>query len=133
MTSPSQELLRYFAYDHLPEKLQAISQPLAMLAKSMDDTLPDGPEKTMGLRKLLEAKDCFVRAALPPAPAYPLIPKDTPGETGMLPPRPTGAIFQPTAEGRRCECGKVWMQPELLVLTTGGITHDRKACHGEHK
>lgn len=30
----------------------------------MDELLPDGPEKTAGLRKLLEAKDCFVRAAL---------------------------------------------------------------------
>ena len=27
--------------------------------------LPDGEEKSTGLRKLLEAKDCFVRAALP--------------------------------------------------------------------
>lgn len=25
--------------------------------------LPDGPELTAGLRKLLEAKDCFVRQA----------------------------------------------------------------------
>jgi hypothetical protein len=31
----------------------------------MENTLPDGPEKTTGLRKLLEAKDCFVRANLP--------------------------------------------------------------------
>jgi hypothetical protein len=30
----------------------------------MVDHLPDGPELTVGLRKLLEAKDCFVRAAL---------------------------------------------------------------------
>jgi hypothetical protein len=73
--SPSQELLRYFAFDHLPRPLKEISGACASLAHDMEATLPDGPEKTMGLRKLLEAKDCFVRSALPPAPAYPLIPK----------------------------------------------------------
>lgn len=56
--------LRYFAYSHLPERLQAVSVPLAHLAVEMDESLPDGPEKSAGLRKLLEAKDCFVRAAL---------------------------------------------------------------------
>jgi hypothetical protein len=56
--------LRYFAYSHLPERLQEVSQPLATLAVHMDSTLPDGAEKSAGMRKLLEAKDCFVRAAL---------------------------------------------------------------------
>ena len=74
--SPSQQTLRYFEYQHLPAKLQEVSKPLHDLAHNVEEILPDGPEKTMGLRKLLEAKDCFVRAALPPAPAYPLIPKD---------------------------------------------------------
>ncbi len=58
-------LLRYFAYAHLPEHLQAVSRPCAELADAMVAALPDGPELTAGLRKLLEAKDCFVRAALP--------------------------------------------------------------------
>jgi hypothetical protein len=31
----------------------------------MDTVLPDSAEKNVGMRKLLEAKDCFVRAALP--------------------------------------------------------------------
>jgi hypothetical protein len=57
-------LLRYFEYAHLPEHLQAVSQPCARLAAVMAEQLPDGPELTAGLRKLLEAKDCFVRAAL---------------------------------------------------------------------
>lgn len=61
----SSPILRYFAYSHLPESLQAISRPIGELAKSMDESLPDGPEKSAGLRKLLEAKDCFVRANLP--------------------------------------------------------------------
>lgn len=63
--TPSRQLLNYFAYAHLPENLQAISKPLCELAYLMEETLPDGPEKTTGLRKLLEAKDCFVRANLP--------------------------------------------------------------------
>lgn len=58
-------ILKYFVYGHLPESLQATSKPFAMLAEHMATTLPDGPEKSAGLRKLLEAKDCAVRAALP--------------------------------------------------------------------
>lgn len=57
-------VLRYFAWDHLPEHLQAVSKPLGELAEKVADELPNGPELTAGLRKLLEAKDCFVRAAL---------------------------------------------------------------------
>ena len=57
-------LLRYFEYAHLPEHLQPISRECAVLASRMVTDLPDGPELTAGLRKLLEAKDCFVRAAL---------------------------------------------------------------------
>ena len=57
-------LLRYFAWEHLPEDLQAVSRPCGELALQLVDQLPDGPELTTGLRKLLEAKDCFVRAAL---------------------------------------------------------------------
>ena len=57
-------LLRYFAYDHLPERLQLVSRPFAELAEHLVAALPDDPELTAGLRKLLEAKDCMVRAAL---------------------------------------------------------------------
>lgn len=62
MSSP---IMKYFAYEHLPERLQTVSKPLGDLARAMDESLPDGPEKSAGLRKLLEAKDCLVRAALP--------------------------------------------------------------------
>lgn len=58
-------IARYFDYDHLPERLQAVSRPCHDLAEAMVVELEDGPELTAGLRKLLEAKDCFVRAALP--------------------------------------------------------------------
>ena len=57
-------IVRYFAWSHLPDKLKAVSMPLGRIALDMVETLPDGPELTAGLRKLLEAKDCFVRAAL---------------------------------------------------------------------
>ncbi len=56
--------MKYFDYEHLPEHLKAISKPIAELAKQMDTLLADSPEKSAGLRKLLEAKDCLVRAAL---------------------------------------------------------------------
>ena len=59
---------RFFAYAHLPESLQEISKPIGELAKLMDTVLPDGAEKSTGMRKLLEAKDCFVRANLPAKP-----------------------------------------------------------------
>ncbi|MEU3318841.1 hypothetical protein [Streptomyces sp. NPDC006785] len=57
-------LLRYFEYGHLPAHLQAVSKPCGDLAQELVAVLPDGPELSAGLRKLLEAKDCFVRAAL---------------------------------------------------------------------
>ena len=57
-------ILRYFEFGHLPPQLQAVSGQCANLARDMVRFLPDGPELTTGLRKLLEAKDCFVRAAL---------------------------------------------------------------------
>lgn len=55
---------KYFAYSHLPDHLQAVSKPIGDLAENLEQSLPDGPEKSAGMRKLLEAKDCFVRAAL---------------------------------------------------------------------
>jgi hypothetical protein len=57
-------LLRFFEFEHLPPHLRTTSRECHMLAHAMVDRLPDGPELTSGLRKLLEAKDCFVRAAL---------------------------------------------------------------------
>lgn len=54
-------IMKYFKYEHLPAHLQEVSKPIGELAKMFDEILPDGPEKTTGLRKLLEAKDCFVR------------------------------------------------------------------------
>ncbi len=55
---------KYFEYGHLPPHLQEVSKPIGDLASLMHKSLPDGAEKSAGLRKLLEAKDCLVRAKL---------------------------------------------------------------------
>ncbi len=59
------QIMQYFEFKHLPESLQQVSKPIGEMALHFDIHLPDSAEKTAGLRKLLEAKDCFVRAALP--------------------------------------------------------------------
>ena len=58
-------IMYFFTYDHLPERLQKLSKPFCDLAHEMSALLTEDPsELDAGLRKLLEAKDCFVRAAL---------------------------------------------------------------------
>lgn len=58
------QLLRWFEYEHLPPHLQEVSAECYAVAHNLAGVLPDGPELSTGLRKLLEAKDCFVRAAI---------------------------------------------------------------------
>jgi len=66
MMHPScSNLLKFFAYDHLPAHLAEVSKPFCELATTVAETL-DGAEATVCLRKLLEAKDCAVRAKLSP-------------------------------------------------------------------
>lgn len=57
-------VLQYFDHGHLPPELAALSKPFGDLAHTLAASALDGPELTVGLRKLLEAKDCIVRAAL---------------------------------------------------------------------
>lgn len=71
-------LLQFFEYAHLPPNLQAVSKPFHDLAWAlvMGDNVPESgtvtlglllpanPERTVALRKLLEAKDCAVRALI---------------------------------------------------------------------
>ena len=57
-------ILKYFAYKHLPDHLQAINKPYSDLAQDIANNTPDCDEKVIGLRKLLEAKDCIVRASV---------------------------------------------------------------------
>ena len=58
-------LMDYFKFEHLPPgPIRESSASCAELAAHFDAILPESAEKTAGLRKLLEAKDCFVRATL---------------------------------------------------------------------
>lgn len=57
-------ILQFFAYDHLPEHLREVSATFSMVAHRILLTLPRNPERTVALRKLLEAKDAAVRARL---------------------------------------------------------------------
>ena len=60
----TQHFAPLFGHAHLPQHLADISRPFHDLAVSMIGQLSDGPELSTGLRKLLEAKDCFVRQAV---------------------------------------------------------------------
>jgi hypothetical protein len=65
----TEHLLSLFEFEHLPSHLRRISAPCHELANDMALLMDDGPELTAGLRKLLEAKDCFVRQAVVDAKA----------------------------------------------------------------
>jgi hypothetical protein len=60
----TEHILQFFAYQHLPEHLQAVSKPFGDMANDIVAKLPRNPERTVALRKLLEAKDAAVRALL---------------------------------------------------------------------
>lgn len=57
-------IMEFFAFEHLPEHLRAVSRPFGELARWIAATLPRNAERTVALRKTLEAKDAAVRAAL---------------------------------------------------------------------
>lgn len=57
-------MIRWFAYEHLPAHLQAVSMPFCDLAVKITERLPRTPERTVALRKLLESKDAAVRCAV---------------------------------------------------------------------
>lgn len=57
-------ILAFFQFGHLPAALQEVSEPIAAFAWKMASELPASAELVAGLRKLLEAKDCLVRAKL---------------------------------------------------------------------
>jgi len=54
----------FIGYDHVPEKMVDITAPISELAHKMEKLLPDNPQRALGMQKLLEAKDCFMRARL---------------------------------------------------------------------
>lgn len=78
MPKRTERMLRFFQHEHLPAHLQLVSKPFCDLAHAIvlgdnvpesgtitiGSPLPRNPERTVALRKLLEAKDCAVRAVL---------------------------------------------------------------------
>ena len=56
--------IKYFTYKHLPEHLRTISQPCCEIAEFMVEHIEPSEELKAGIRHLMEAKDCFVRAGL---------------------------------------------------------------------
>lgn len=61
---PIDPILQFFSYIHLPPVLQKYSQPFFEMATWITLNLPRNPERTVALRKLLEAKDAAVRSTL---------------------------------------------------------------------
>lgn len=64
MNETVEPILQFFAYSHLPPGLQVVSARFYDLAQHIVASLPRNPERTVALRKLLEAKDAAVRAKL---------------------------------------------------------------------
>lgn len=60
----TEHIMQFFAFAHLPPHLQDVSRPFHDLAQQIVADLPRNPERTVALRKLLEAKDAAVRARL---------------------------------------------------------------------
>lgn len=71
-----EHILQYFSYKHLPEPLQKVSRWFCDVADLIYFNLPAGPERTVALRKLLEAKDAAVRASLTPNGPSNTVPSD---------------------------------------------------------
>ncbi len=64
-TNPAREpMLQFFVSAHLREDLRSVAEAFGELAREVASTLPRNPERTVALRKLLEAKGCAVRALL---------------------------------------------------------------------
>jgi hypothetical protein len=61
-----ERMLKWFAFDHLPDHLKVVSQPFFVVAHRLCELCDPGPERTVALRKLLEAKDAAVRAKVNP-------------------------------------------------------------------
>lgn len=61
--TPPEPMLQFFGFSHLPPHLQATSAGFQALAEKLL-ALPRNPERTAAFRKLLEAKDCAVRAMI---------------------------------------------------------------------
>ena len=68
---PTEPILQFFAFAHLPPALRKVSEPFGLLAADLMVMCPRNPERSVALRKLLEAKDAAVRALVFGEPGIP--------------------------------------------------------------
>lgn len=61
-----ERMMKWFEFSHLPTHLKQTSIRFWDIACQLVATIDSGPERTVALRKLLEAKDAAVRATLHP-------------------------------------------------------------------
>lgn len=66
VTPVEERMLKWFDFEHLPDHLKGVSGEFCNLACSITAMIEPGPERTVALRKLLEAKDAAVRATVHP-------------------------------------------------------------------
>lgn len=66
MSQEQDRMMKWFAYEHLPSHLQEVSKQFHALASDIALLVQPGPERTVAMRKLLEAKDAAVRATVNP-------------------------------------------------------------------
>lgn len=116
-------ILEEFEYDHLPEKLQAVSAPICHLAHAYAEIeTSKGAELTAGLRKLLEAKDCLVRAARGSDSELPINPRiinlNFVPDTGVAPNLAPIVITQEQADAINETLQRPEPQPDPVQLLT---------------
>ena len=66
MAETEERMLKWFVFDHLAGAPRAVSEEFSRLAYDTCRAVERGPERTVALRKLLEAKDAAVRAVIHP-------------------------------------------------------------------
>ncbi len=60
----TQQIMRHFGFGHLHPELAAVSREFHDFAHRLLTLCHDGPEFTVALRRILEAKDAAVRSAV---------------------------------------------------------------------
>jgi hypothetical protein len=90
--------MQFFAFAHLPERLQAVSRPFGELAEQIHTTLPRNAERSVALRKLLEAKDAAVRALVAVCLLLCLLPALASAQDGAGPPPDSVPAAVPSVE-----------------------------------
>jgi hypothetical protein len=123
VSTPPPEILQFFAHDHLPPHLAEVSRPFAELANTICETLPGNAERTVALRKLLEAKDAAVRAKVYKPP--PKAPAPSPALVATPDPRPPLVEIGDGILGRPSGCPETPFGAVYTAINRGAIRADR--------